>query len=245
MIFVEDGCLPYTYNRLLTAMDNCGQLYDCPDWETSCLESPAVMVVHTPTQEPRISRLFPGGPRELEQYRQEILDGILDFEIERGNWSYTYHDRIAWQLPRVREILRENPYSRRAIIDVRTPDDMNSDDPACLQHIQFQIRGGRLNMSVLFRSNDVCKATFMNAFALICLQEREAQELGVEVGSYTHIINNAHVYKRDIATLSAHCDRIWNFGHTTYNYAGDWDELMDEAKPSIAEAVEKARHMYD
>ena len=55
-----------------------------------------------------ISRLFIGGYSELEQYRQEILDGILDFEIEREWWEYTYHSRIAEQLPFIYRELKRN-----------------------------------------------------------------------------------------------------------------------------------------
>ena len=52
------------------------------------------MIVQNPLAEPRISKLFFGGPEDLQQYIMEMLDGILDFEIERGKWKYTYHDRI-------------------------------------------------------------------------------------------------------------------------------------------------------
>ena len=62
-----------------------------------------------PLKEPMISKLFIGGSKELEQYRQEILDGILDFEIERGNWAYTYHSRMAEQIPFIEAELSATP----------------------------------------------------------------------------------------------------------------------------------------
>lgn len=52
------------------------------------------MVVEDPLAEPMISRLFVGGYKELQQYVMEMRDGILDFEVDRGNWKYTYHDRM-------------------------------------------------------------------------------------------------------------------------------------------------------
>ena len=79
------------------------------------------------------------------------------------------------QLQFIIDELRRNPDSRRAVIDIRdNSDDMYSDDPACLQHIQFFIRDNKLHMKVLFRSNDACKAAFMNAFALIMIQKMVA-----------------------------------------------------------------------
>lgn len=188
-----------------------------------------------------ISRLFIGGSRELEQYRQEILDGILDFEIERGNWAYTYHSRMEKQFPFIINELRRNPDSRRAVIDVRDWEkDSASDDPACLQHIQFFIRDGKLHCKVLFRSNDACKAAFMNAFALIMLQKRFAQELGVPVGTYSHRANSFHCYEKDFSMLKGYVRRMAE-AEVTYNYVGDWEDMMLEAQPEIAAAVEKLR----
>ena len=91
---------------------------------------------------------------------------------------------------------------------VRTSDDVGSDDPACLQHIQFFIRDNHLDMKVLFRSNDACKANFMNMFALVCLQKRVADELGVEMGVYTHRANSFHCYEKDFDPLEGYCKRI-------------------------------------
>lgn len=147
-----------------------------------------------PLQEPMISKLFIGGPKELEQYRQEMLYGILDFEVAKGKWKYTYHDRMVNysidnqvdapevisfnQIDFVINELKRNPSSRRAVILIRdVSEDAFSEDPACLQHIQYFIRDNKLHCKVLFRSNDACKASFMNAFALIQLQKLIADKL--------------------------------------------------------------------
>lgn len=233
--------LPAVYHNALQALKLAGEHSECPDWNTTQLECAMTMTAYDPLREPMISRCFIGGYRELEQYRQEMLDGILDFEVERGNWAYTYHLRIAEQLPFVIAELRRNPWSRRAVIDVRDwKQDAAGDDPACLQHIQYFIRDGRLDCSVLFRSNDACKAAFMNAFALVMLQKRIADELGVEVGAYTHRANSFHCYEKDLPLLQGYVERIRS-GDATYRYAGEWDELMEEARPEIEAMVEELR----
>lgn len=230
--------LAEAYHFALQELHEWSIIVPCPDYSTTQKECSMTMVVDEPLGEPMISRLFIGGPRELEQYRQEMLDGILDFEVGRGNWPYTYHQRMAPQIPLVVSELRRNPYSRRAVIDVRDwGRDMGSDDPACLQNIQYFIRDGKLHSKVLFRSNDACKAAFMNAFALIMLQKRIADELGVEMGTYTHRANSFHCYEKDFPMLEGYVRRILNAQDLTYNYAGEWDALMDEAKPAIAKMV--------
>jgi thymidylate synthase len=241
-LLVFGNTLPKAYHESLKVLQIYKNVVPCPDYNTTQCEISMTMVVENPLQEPMISRLFIGGYHELEQYRQEMLDGILDFEIAKGNWAYTYHDRIGYQYNFVIEELKRNPYSRRAVIDVRRLADMKLDDPACLQHIQYFIRDNKLHCKVLFRSNDACKATFMNAFALIMLQKRIADELGVEVGTYTHRANSFHCYEKDFALLDGYVKRINSGENLTYNYVGEWDELMEEAKADIAEKVERLKN---
>lgn len=245
---VISDTLPGAYHSALVQLYRYAAITPCPDWNTTQKECAMTMTVLNPTAEPRISKLFIGGPRELEQYRMEMLDGILDFEISSQKWDYTYHNRMTdWhsmlhidgldQIQFVIDELKRNPYSRRAVIDVRNnAEDMHSADPACLQHIQYFIRDGKLDCMVLFRSNDACKAAFMNAFALICLQERIAEALGVPIGTYTHRANSFHCYKRDFQMLEGYVKRIGDaeaLEDLCYSYSGDWDELMAEARPQI------------
>ena len=235
--------LPEAYHGALEYLQDMGETVPCPDYNTTQKEVSMTFKVYHPLQEPMISRLFIGGYHELEQYRQEMLDGILDFEIGRGNWAYTYHGRMEKQIPFVVEELRRNPFSRRAVIDIRDWEkDSQSEDPACLQHIQYFIREDKLHCKVLFRSNDACKATFMNAFALIMLQKKIADELGVEVGTYTHRANSFHCYEKDFALLDGYVKRINSGENLTYNYVGEWDELMEEAKAEIAKKVERLKN---
>ena len=241
MHIVRGRTLPDAYHNALRTLFEFGGIVDAPSWETRCIEVPIAFIAEFPMGEPRISRLFPGGPRDLEKYRLEMLYGIEDFEVERGNWEYTYHERMAEQIPFIIRELRRDPYSRRAVIDVRRTSDISLNDPPCLQHIQFVIRNGKLNTTVLFRSNDACKATFMNAYALTCLQGKVAEEIGVEIGSYTHIANSFHAYERDWELLESYYNRICGSGELTYNFAGEWDGMMADERDNIIEEVERMK----
>lgn len=241
--FVHADTLTEGYHQALVQLEKDGEVSDCPDYNTTQKELTMTICVKNPLAEPMISRLFIGGFFELEQYRQEMLDGILDFEIERGNWAYTYHSRMEKQVPFIVQELRRNPSSRRAVIDIRDWEkDSQSEDPACLQHLQYFIRDGKLHCKILFRSNDACKATFMNAFALVMLQKRIADELGVEVGTYTHRANSFHCYEKDFGLLQGYVERIQNNEDLTYDYVGEWEDLMESVKPMIAEKVESLRN---
>ena len=233
-VFVEGRTLPEAYHKALLALQDA-PVIPCPDWNTEQKEVSMTYVVTEPMGEPMISRLFFGDPRSLEQYRQEMLEGIMDFEIERGNWVYTYHQRYASQYQFIIAELKRNPWSRRAVMDIRSPEDMGSDDPACWQHAQA------LHCKILFRSNDACKASFMNAFALILLQKKIADTLGLPMGSYTHRANSFHCYARDFDLLSGYIQRIERGDELEYEYEGDWDELMEEQRPAIAMMVREQK----
>ena len=237
--------LPEAYHNALDELDVRGSIVPCPDYNTTQKEISMTFVVTRPLTEPMISKLFIGGPRELEQYRLEMLDGILDFEIEKGNWVYTYHRRIEDQIPFIIDELTRNPYSRRAVITVRDKEvDMHTDDPACLQHIQYFVRNGKLDCKVLFRSNDACKASFMNAFALIMLQKRIADALNLEVGWYVHRANSYHCYEKDFDMLKGYIKKIYTepIEDLTYDYEGEWAEYMEAEREGILKSVEELKN---
>ena len=255
-IFIYENTLPKAYHQALLALENYGEITDCADWDTTQKEISVTICIEYPLEEPMISKLFIGGPKELEQYRQEVLDGILDFEIEKGNWTYTYHDRIVNyplhgekvgsclnQVDFVINELKRNPSSRRAVILVRDPSiDAFDGDPACLQHIQYFIRENKLHCKVLFRSNDACKANFMNMFAFILLQKRIADALDIEVGTYTHRANSFHCYEKDFNMLKSYVKAINDPNEDNeYDYIDDWDEIMEEYKPEIDNMVKELK----
>ncbi len=260
-LVVRGFSLAEAYHKALVELHDYGVISDCADWDCVQLEASMTMTVSQPLSEPMISRLCICSPEALEQYRQELLDGILDFNIGKG-WDYTYHDRMVNyyvdnqlykpdefsidQVKFVIEELKRNPSSRRAVIDVRdNSDDCFSDDPACLQHIQYFIRNGKLDCCVLFRSNDATRATFMNSFGLIMLQKRIADELGVGVGTYTLRANSFHCYENEFKNLENYVSKIKKVGITDrsiiFNYKNDWDKKMEDSKEVIEEKVRNLR----
>lgn len=244
---VHGDTIPEAYHKALYFLDCCGNIVPCPDYGKKRKEVAMTIVVANPFQEPMISKFGCCGPEALQKYRMEIVDGIMDFEIGK-KWAYTYHGRIKDQRDFVIRELRRNPYSTRAVIDFRTPDDIDSSNPACLQNMQFFIRNGNLHLKVLMRSNDAFNATYANIFGFVSLQQSIANELGVEVGSYTHRANSFHAYEDYFDALHSAAERIFyaaSQDSLAFNYAQDWDLLMLDAIPSILDKVNKQREKED
>jgi thymidylate synthase len=232
-----------------------------------------IVEIEEPLSEPRIHRSFPAGLDFLEEYRQEVVDGIKDHWIRDKNdpndtrWEYTYHERLfnysfhngsgeqhsIDQITYVIEKLASAPHTRRAqAITWKVWEDLNIDDPACMQSLWFRILPDEegvwwLNMNVRFRSNDAYEAAFMNMFALTSLQENVARQLQqrsgktIRLGRYVHIADSYHIYgsrladfeQRFLAQLKnrSFAERTW-----TMEMA---QPFFDEAKPMIRQKVEQ------
>jgi thymidylate synthase len=169
-----------------------------------------MITVNEPFSEPRIHKNFPGGPEELESYRQEVVNGIHDHWIDpaAGKWTYTYHERLFSYCPvedirnagsprpfrKVNQIqyiidyLSQAGHSRRAQAITWMPTaDPVTDDPPCLQRLWCRLLANEeghlsLNMNTHWRSRDLYKAWFMNVYALTDLQKAIAEAIAEKTG---------------------------------------------------------------
>jgi thymidylate synthase len=110
----------------------------------------------------------------------------------------------------IRQELRLNPDSRRAVITIMNAMDVGkaiscgTKDVPCTLSLQFLIRDGRLDMIVNMRSNDVIWGLTYDVFSFTLLQEMMAMELGVKLGRYHHHAGSMHIYSRHFEM----CERI-------------------------------------
>ena len=209
-IHVVEKHLPLAWEKAVIACWETGERfpteYDKPG-DPNSRDVSALIHVTEAFAEPRIHRAFPGGLDDLEKYRSEVLYGVHDHWIDpaAGKWEYTYHERLrAYDVPGkgvfdqvagVIDKLKAVPYTRRAqAVTWQVWNDMNIDDPACLQRMWFRISGGKLHMNIHIRSNDAFKAAFMNMYAFTELQREVAAAVGVEPGEYMHVADSFHIY---------------------------------------------------
>jgi thymidylate synthase len=114
-------------------------------------------------------------------------------------------DNSQWQF--VLNELSRDPDSRRAVVHVKSPrDNLDKKDVPCTLTLQFFIRENKLHMIVNMRSSDLIFGLTYDVPAFTLFQEKLAQELDVGLGSYTHMSNSLHVYKRHFSM----CNKILN-----------------------------------
>lgn len=214
ILSVEAECLPEAWEKAVLAVWDHGldikTQYDKPG-DPPSKDATVIVTIHAPFSEPRIHKNFPGGPVELEVYRQEVVDGIHDHWIDpaSGKWTYTYHQRLfAYcpvgdlkdqesakkpfppldQIQYIIDSLTKAEYTRRAQAITWMPTaDIHTEDPPCLQRIWCRLvedESGRLilNMNTHWRSRDLYKAWFMNVYALTDLQRLIAKRISLNIG---------------------------------------------------------------
>jgi thymidylate synthase len=127
-----------------------------------------------------------------------------------GKTSYSmYGQFINPKIDRIVNKLRVKPITRQCVftiynMDINVWDDDVTDVPCTLMGI-FDISGTSnykaLNLTIMMRSNDLYLGTPYNMMMFSYLQQVVANELGLELGSYTHFVNNLHIYYSNISQL--------------------------------------------
>lgn len=212
VISIDAGCLPEAWEKAVLAVWDKGldikTQYDKPD-DPPSKDATVMITVTEPFSEPRIHKNFPGGPEELEAYRQEVVNGIHDHWIDpaAGKWTYTYHERLfsyspvedirqadapkpfkkVDQIQYIIDSLSKVNHTRRAQAITWMPTaDPATDDPPCLQRIWCRLVANEagelaLNMNTHWRSRDLYKAWFMNVYALTELQKTIAEKISEKI----------------------------------------------------------------
>ena len=212
-IAITADCLPQAWEKAVIAVYDDGidikTQYDKPG-EAPSKDATVMVTINDPFTEPRIHKNFPGGPEELESYRQEVVGGIHDHWIDpvAGKWTYTYHERlfaycpvedlrdpdsarplaVVNQIQYIIDALSETSHTRRAQAITWMPTaDPQTADPPCLQRIWCRLiadagDGFVLNMNTHWRSRDLYRAWYMNVYALTDLQRIIAEEIAKKIG---------------------------------------------------------------
>ena len=223
VISITADCLPEAWEKAVLAVWDKGlevkTQYDKPR-DPPSKDATVIITITDPFCEPRIHKNFPGGPEELEAYRQEVIAGIHDHWIDpaAGKWTYTYHERLfayrqtqgirkVNQIQYIIDCLSQAGHSRRAQAVTWMPTiDPQTEHPPCLQRIWCRLVRSEqndewfLNMNTHWRSRDLYKAWFMNVYAITDLQRIIAEEISkkrgeqVRVGRYVDISDSLHIY---------------------------------------------------
>ena len=118
----------------------------------------------------------------------------------RVNSNYGWQWKRNQQIDYVISLLKTKPDTRQAAIsiyDCKESESYKKDTP-CTYAVQFTILHGRLDMSVVMRSNDLWYGFCNDQYCFSKLQKMVSNELNVEPGTYYHFAHNMHLYNNKI-----------------------------------------------
>lgn len=121
-----------------------------------------------------------------------------DGKTVNSNYGWCIQHKYGFdQWDYVRNMLITDPNSRQAVLHIKTADDKPSKDVNCTVCLQFLVRDGKLHATVYMRSNDIWMGFPYDVFSFTAMQCKMAMELGVGIGTYTHIAGSLHLYERN------------------------------------------------
>lgn len=142
----------------------------------------------------------------IAQYNQRMSTYSDDGEHLHGAYGFRWREWFGLdQLALLVAHLRADPKSRRGVLSMWSPNGdlameggqggLGSKDLPCNTACYVDLRGGRLNLAVLCRSNDAIWGAYgANAVHFSFLQEYLAMQLRAEVGMLRQYSHNLHVY---------------------------------------------------
>lgn len=189
----------------------------------------------------------------VQQFNSRIGKYSDDAVNLHGAYGYRWRTWFGYdQLSAVAEELRRDPNTRRAVLTMWDAGEHNypemSDaacngdsrleptgdsaiakqggkDVPCNTHIYFDVRGGKLNMTVCCRSNDIWWGAYgANAVHFSVLQELMAVWCGVQMGVYRQVSNNYHLYTAVVPEIGKTIYAAQAWGEAANKmYANEWE----------------------
>jgi len=108
-----------------------------------------------------------------------------------GGWEVSEIDQIEYVI----EELKKNPNSRRLVVTAWEPGNaIKSKLPPCHYTFVLNAANGKLNCHLTQRSGDIALGIPFNLAAYSIITQIIAQEVGLDLGFFSHTIVDAHIY---------------------------------------------------
>lgn len=113
------------------------------------------------------------------------------YQDKKGQWQVREVDQIQYVL----DTLRKEPTSRRMVVTAWEPGNATTSKlPPCHYSFVFNVQGDNLSCHLMQRSGDLALGIPFNLAAYAALTQMLAQEVGLQLGWFSHTIVDAHVY---------------------------------------------------
>lgn len=192
-----------------------GQVIPSRAGETLEVPYPVSTVYHKPNEKVLVSQCRDANPffhlfeslwiivgRQDVKFLTEFNKRMAEYSDDGEVFNAPYGHRLRYtfgkdQIKAVIEILRKDPTSRQAVMQIWDPADLTKQtkDKACNMQAVFRVRNGELHLTIYNRSNDMIWGAYgANVVQFSTLLEYVAACVDLPVGTYTQVSNSFHVY---------------------------------------------------
>lgn len=161
--------------------------------------------------EERVSKKYEN-PGRAWKIREDLWLPLLN---ERGEFDYSYNERIQKSIEKVIYELRNNPDTRQAIIAIWEPTDIyglgGTYRVPCSIYYQFFYRENMLHIQYNQRSADVVTHFGNDVYLAWRLMEYIAEQCNYRPGYLFHNIGSLHAYRKDWEILKSTMKELITF----------------------------------
>jgi len=112
------------------------------------------------------------------------------------------------QIKEVIDLIKNSPDSRRMVVTAWNPSVLDEIAlPSCHAFFIFSVTNGKLNCHLTQRSGDIALGIPFNLACYATLTQMIAQETNLQLGEFSHYINDAHIYENHIEGLKEQLKR--------------------------------------
>ena len=136
------------------------------------------------------------------------------------------------QIENVINLIKKNPNSRRMVVTAWNPSVLDEIAlPSCHAFFIFNVLDGKLNCHLTQRSGDIALGIPFNLACYAMLTQMIAQETKLNLGYFSHYINDAHIYVNHIDGLKEQIKREpYTLPRLEINNKLFWDMKFDDFK---------------
>ena len=158
------------------------------------------------------NRLWDGNYEDyLNRLGRNKNDGSMGriYGVQWRQWKGA-NGKVVDQLQNAIELIRENPESRRIMVDAWNAAEIGSQDvalPPCHNFFQFYVAEGKLSLQMYQRSCDMFLGVPLNIASYSVLLHMVAKITGLVPCEFIHVLGDAHIYLNHLDAVKEQLSR--------------------------------------
>ena len=160
--------------------------------------------------------IYQNQSNKLEDLRKLGVKWWDNWDIGDGTIGQRYGATIRKYdlMNKLLDSLKNNPFSRRHIINLYQEHDLKETDglQPCAYETLWSVRKINndyyLDLTLIQRSNDYIVAGYINKIQYVALQMMVASHLGYKIGKFCHYVQNLHIYDRHFTAVDELLNKI-------------------------------------